>query len=87
MRYAIITDIHANFHALQAVHEDVLALRASDPVNPINYWFLGDLIGYGPDPISCIRWLKSTSRVAERWVPGNHDEWLVRPNGVTSTRA
>lgn len=84
MRYAIISDIHANFHALQAVHEDVLRQRAADSSVAIQYWFLGDLIGYGSDPISCIRWLKVTSRIGDRWVPGNHDEWLVRPNSVTS---
>ena len=79
MRYAILTDIHANSHALQAVADDVRHQEGE-----IRYWFLGDLIGYGPDPIGCLRWLKYTARIGTRWVPGNHDEWLVNPSAVTA---
>lgn len=84
MRYAIVTDVHANYHALEAVDEDVRQLRAQDMDRPIAYWFLGDLIGYGPDPISCIRWLKGRANIDGRWLPGNHDEWLVRPSRVSN---
>lgn len=90
MRYAILTDIHANFPALQAVQNDVERLRALDiDDRPIHFWFLGDLIGYGPHPVECIRWLRETSGIYPpepgeelRWIPGNHDEWFVRNENV-----
>jgi len=83
MRYAVLSDIHANYQALQAVDEDVRHLRAQDLERKPAYWFLGDLIGYGPDPVGCVRWLKSSAQIDGRWVPGNHDEWLIRPSQVS----
>lgn len=83
MRYAIITDIHANFGALEAVDNDVRRLRTRNN-ETIEYWFLGDLIGYGPDPAACIRWLKNEADIGERWVSGNHDEWLLLPTKVSN---
>ncbi len=82
MRYAIITDVHANFGALQAVDDDVRRLRTQGN-ETIAFWFLGDLIGYGPDPVDCIKWLKNSADIGERWVPGNHDEWLLLPTKVS----
>ncbi|HRQ41830.1 MAG TPA: metallophosphoesterase family protein [Chloroflexota bacterium] len=82
MRYAIITDIHANFGALQAVDNDVRRLRTQGN-ETIVYWFLGDLIGYGPDPVECIKWLKNSADIGERWLPGNHDEWLLSQTKVS----
>lgn len=82
MRYVILSDIHANYPALKAVDDAVRQLRTKDSERKLLYWFLGDLIGYGPDPIGCLRWLKSSARIENRWVPGNHDEWLVRPSQV-----
>ena len=86
MCYAIITDIHANYGALQAVHEDVRQLRTRNK-ETILYWFLGDLVGYGPDPAECIKWLKNDAEIEERWVPGNHDEWLLLPTEKVSEDA
>jgi len=83
MRYAIITDVHANFGALEAVDNDLRRLCTHNKNEIIPYWFLGDLIGYGPDPADCIRWLKNTADIGERWIPGNHDEWLLLPTKVT----
>ncbi|MCD4672027.1 MAG: metallophosphoesterase, partial [Anaerolineaceae bacterium] len=51
MRILIISDIHANITALEAVINDAPAI---DQV-----WCLGDLVGYGPDPNECINHLKS----------------------------
>lgn len=63
MRALIISDIHANLTALDAVLE---AAGSFDAV-----WCLGDLVGYGPDPNECI------ARVRELPNPlciiGNHD--------------
>lgn len=74
MRYALISDVHANLEALAAVSDAVQRLRRE---RPVQYWFLGDLLGYGPDPIECIRWLRYTARIQERWIAGNHDEEIV----------
>ncbi|HMN97512.1 MAG TPA: metallophosphoesterase family protein [Phycisphaerales bacterium] len=64
MRTAIISDIHANLAALTAV------LAHIDARNVDRIICLGDIVGYGPDPVECV------DLVAERceWsLMGNHD--------------
>jgi predicted phosphodiesterase len=64
MRLAIISDIHANLPALEAVLDD---LSGSDPEQ---IWCLGDVVGYGAQPDEC------AELVAERCdvcLVGNHD--------------
>lgn len=65
VRIAILSDIHANQHALEAVWEDLEA-QSSDQV-----YCLGDLVGYGAFPNQVIEFLR------EREIPtimGNYDE-------------
>lgn len=62
MRYLVLSDIHSNLEALQAVLDD------AGPVDEI--WCLGDLVGYGPDPNACVELLRSRPH---RCVAGNHD--------------
>ena len=77
MRLAILSDIHANRHALQAVLSD-LSDRKIDQIA-----VLGDIVGYGPDPQWC------TDKVAEMvaqgaiCVMGNHDEAAVTKADVS----
>lgn len=66
MRYAIISDIHGNLEALQAVLAD------AGEVSQV--WCLGDVVGYGPDPNECIRLLRSYEHVC---VAGNHDQGAI----------
>lgn len=66
MRVLVISDIHANLAAFEAVLE-----AAQDQWDII--WFLGDLIGYGPDPNECVALLREHEHVA---LSGNHD-WAV----------
>ena len=47
MRVAVISDIHANYHALEAVLAEVTD-EAPDEI-----WCLGDVVGYGPEPNRC----------------------------------
>ena len=64
MRVAIVSDIHGNLHALEAV------LEAIERDAPDAIWCLGDLVGYGPRPNRCC------AVVAERadfCLIGNHD--------------
>lgn len=82
MRYAILADIHANAAALNAIEADVQQVRLEDEAARralTQYWFLGDLVGYGPDPLNCVKWLRLRADIAQRWVPGNHDEYLQSP--------
>ena len=68
MRYAVFTDIHANLEALEAVLAEIDALAKEEPIDQI--WFLGDLVGYGPNPNECIDILRERTDVI---IAGNHD--------------
>lgn len=66
MRYLIISDIHANLTAFQAVLNDAGTLG----VDYDFVWCLGDVVGYGPDPNECIDLLRSMPHLC---LAGNHD--------------
>ena len=68
MRYAVFTDIHANLEALEAVLAKIDEIASKEPIDDI--WFLGDLVGYGPDPNECIVKLRTRTNVI---IAGNHD--------------
>lgn len=65
MRALIVSDIHSNLEALDAVLNDAGERGGFDRV-----WCLGDLVGYGPDPSACLERLRQLELVA---VAGNHD--------------
>ena len=66
MRYLILSDIHANWEALQAVRSHARRKRVDRVV------FLGDAVGYGASPNRVLEWLRSLgSRLLV--VRGNHD--------------
>ena len=69
MRIAILADIHANLTAFQAVLGDIEQRGKVD-----EYWCLGDVVGYGPDPRECIALLQKICRVC---IAGNHDRAAV----------
>lgn len=62
MRYLVISDIHANLAALEAVLADAGGV---DQV-----WCLGDVVGYGPDPNECVELLRKQELIC---LAGNHD--------------
>lgn len=64
MRYGVLSDIHANLHALDA------ALRALAAERVDAYLCAGDIVGYGPMPNDCITTMSGLRAVS---VPGNHD--------------
>ena len=64
MRIAIISDVHSNLVALEAVLADAEG-RGADAI-----WNLGDTVGYGPDPNSVVARLAEAGAVS---VLGNHD--------------
>ncbi len=65
MRALIISDVHSNLEAFDAVLADADACGGYHVV-----WFLGDLVGYAADPGPCIARLRSLQHVA---IAGNHD--------------
>jgi len=69
MRTAIISDLHANREALEAVFAHVRAQGVDDLV------CLGDVVGYGPDPDFCVDLVRGHARFC---LMGNHDEALFR---------
>ena len=64
MRYAVISDIHSNKQALEAVLKDIDTFGADKIV------CLGDIIGYGPSPLEVLDLLRAR---ASYFVLGNHD--------------
>jgi predicted phosphodiesterase len=64
MRIAIVSDVHANRHAFEAVLDDVEAAGAEE------LWCLGDLVGYGAEPDACVELARDHAAVC---LAGNHD--------------
>ena len=64
MRIAVLSDVHSNLHALEAV------LREVDQGGFDAIWFLGDLVGYGPKPNECAALLQERAAIC---LAGNHD--------------
>lgn len=69
MQLALLSDVHANLEALDAVLADV-ARRSSSA----QLVCAGDVVGYGPDPEACIARLRDARAVQ---VSGNHEEMLL----------
>ena len=70
MRVAVISDIHANELALDAVRIH------ADEQKVDQFWCLGDIVGYGPEPITSLLFVKKNIE-AGNWVMGNHDAMLA----------
>jgi predicted phosphodiesterase len=70
MQLALLSDVHANLEALEAVLLDV-ARRAPRARLVCS----GDAIGYGPDPEACIERLRTRGAL---FVMGNHEEMVLR---------
>lgn len=64
MRVAVVSDVHGNRQALEAVLDAVEAAVADE------LWCLGDLVGYGADPNACVELIRRFATVS---LAGNHD--------------
>jgi predicted phosphodiesterase len=64
MRVAIVSDVHGNRHAFEAVLD---AIAGSDCEE---LWCLGDLVGYGADPDACVALARQHAAIC---LAGNHD--------------
>jgi predicted phosphodiesterase len=70
-RYAIISDIHGNLHALQAVFSRLASFDVQGVI------CLGDIVGYGPYPEECV---DLVVRYSTTIIQGNHDQAVVDPD-------
>lgn len=68
MHYAFISDVHANLEALESVLKDIRKRRIDRII------FLGDAVGYGPNPNECIEILKDNCKIL---LAGNHDRAAI----------
>lgn len=71
MKYAVFSDIHSNLEALRACLSHARARGAGQ------YAFLGDLVGYGADPVPCIDIVGTLAAQGAVVVRGNHDEAVL----------
>lgn len=74
-RIAILSDIHGNLPALEAVLAD-MAAAGFGPGS--ERYCLGDLVGYGPDPRGVIRAIRDAGIAT---IPGNYDEGVAARRG------
>jgi diadenosine tetraphosphatase ApaH/serine/threonine PP2A family protein phosphatase len=68
VRVAVISDIHGNLHALEAVLTDILREGTDEA------WCLGDVVGYGPHPNECCALVRERAGLC---LCGNHDLAVV----------
>ncbi len=73
MKVLVLSDIHGNRTALEAVLEDAGKVDA--------VWCLGDIIGYGPDPNDCVAMIRDLPNLV--CLRGNHDSAVI---GLTEKR-
>lgn len=69
MKALVLSDIHGNLEALQAVLEDAES-------NYDELWCLGDIVGYGPLPNECIKLLQKQKNL--KCIIGNHDAAAIQ---------
>jgi diadenosine tetraphosphatase ApaH/serine/threonine PP2A family protein phosphatase len=75
VRVAVISDVHANLYALEAVLAEI------DRKPPEQLWCLGDTVGYGPRPNECCALVEERAALT---LVGNHDLLAL---GSAATRA
>ncbi len=71
MRVGLLSDVHANLVALEAV------LAALGPVDAL--WVTGDTVGYGPDPSDVLALLRERGALL---IQGNHDRGVATGEGL-----
>jgi predicted phosphodiesterase len=64
MKIAILSDIHSNLEAFEAV------LLKLEKIKVKKIWHLGDIVGYGPNPNECVKLIKKEKVIS---LAGNHD--------------
>ncbi len=70
MKIAILSDIHGNPIALEAVLQDIAEQGGAD-----EYWILGDFLSLGPDPVGTLERLTKLPNI--RFVRGNTERYMI----------
>ncbi len=78
MRVAVISDVHGNLEALEAVLADIRRTGVDE------IYCLGDVVGYGADPVGCLERLQRTCGLILR---GNHEEAILDPAQIQHMNA
>ena len=73
MKVALLSDIHANIQAFDACLEHARSQSAQQ------YAILGDLVGYGADPVAVVQRVETLVEEGAWVVKGNHDDMAVSP--------
>lgn len=68
---AVISDVHGNLEALEAVLVEI------DTLGIETVYSLGDVVGYGPDPEACVRRVAARCRLR---LAGNHEYGVLHPD-------
>jgi predicted phosphodiesterase len=68
VRIAVISDVHGNRHAFEAVLEEIARSECEQ------VWCLGDLVGYGAEPDACVDLARENAAIC---LAGNHDLGVV----------
>ncbi len=68
MRVAVVSDVHGNRQALEAV------LAEADAAAVDEIWCLGDIVGYGGDPDACVELIREQASIC---LAGNHDLGVI----------
>lgn len=74
--YALIADVHSNIEALEAVLADARELGAE------RFVFLGDMVGYGADPVAVVERIAALCEIGHWAILGNHDAAVARLGAV-----
>ncbi len=79
MKLALLSDIHANIQAFDA------CLTHASEHGAQQFALLGDLVGYGADPVAVVARAQALAAQGALLVKGNHDALAVRPPAVVQT--
>ena len=74
MKIAVISDVHSNLTALEAVLGHI---ASAGPVDAV--YHAGDVVGYGPDPNECVSRIKAECAAS---IAGNHDYGILGLTGI-----
>jgi predicted phosphodiesterase len=75
MKSAVLSDIHGNLTALEAVLSDIRKRGEVD-----QYWSLGDIVDYGPEPQRCLEQIRQIETLG---IVGNHEYAVVGKMGLS----
>ncbi|MGQ0711859.1 MAG: metallophosphoesterase family protein [Rhodoferax sp.] len=79
MRLALLSDIHSNMQALQACITHARAQQVQ------RFYVLGDLVGYGADPVAVVERIMLLTEEGAVVLRGNHDAMAVHPPAESKT--